>query len=444
MEGGAIIGEGAEGCVTAQPLWPCAADRKQEGQIPQGSNATVVGKLVDKHDSEHIYLEAAREILGTELSLKYLAGIRGMCSPANDQHPPSKDKLGELKQSKDALLKWGAADKLACSQLKNTILKNGITDKYNLMFISRYPSTLEQWIETVDKKNIPKPFIVKAINNAIPPLLDVLQKFYHHPTIELINMDLHHKNIFIRAKGSNLQFGISDFGQCYFRRHDDEASASKYFTDYLQRFFTVQLPMYYRFRQIPFETRLIDFCFKKNLENHDPGQLINSFVNDPNVKQYQASSNDIIAINLDIYCAFLMKKPLFIQAVEMIQNICKKIRKMKMGENYEFTSLDEFVYLDFCMTRFLAIAPLVTILEQTLFLSDDMYNQVKQISIETIHPTDKSTIKKTGIYFLTEYINRMILAPYSGSLQGSSLIASIHSIVAVDLTLVWADIVAGR
>lgn len=452
MEGGAIIGEGAEGCIYAQPLWPCAVDKKQEGEIPQGSNHTVVSKLVDKSDSEHIYLETARDILGPELSMKFLAGIRGMCSPANDQHPPSKEKLDEYNQSKDALMKWETKG-FACSDLKNALTKTGITDKYNLMFISRYPSTLEQWLQKIEKKKIPSPFIIKAINDAIPPLLNILQKFYHHPTLELINMDLHHKNIFIRATGSKLQFGISDFGQCYFRRLNDPNTSGKYFSYYLERFYAVKIPMYVGFRQVPFETRLIDFCFKKNMENRDPGQVINAFVNDPKVKEYQANSNDIISMNLDVYCAFLIKKPLFIQAIEMIQTICKKIKIIQSGKIPEFNSLDEFIFLDFCMTRFLAVAPLVTILEQTLFLSEGLYDQAKQISTERIMGTisgtstgASGTIKKPEIYYLTEYINRIILAPYSGSIQGqgSSLVGSLESVKAVDLTMVWADVIAGR
>lgn len=449
MEGGAIIGEGAEGCVYAQPLWPCAADRSQDGQVPQGSDPSVVGKIVNKGDSEHIYLEAARDILGQELSLKFLAGIRGMCSPANNQHPPSQDRIGDYKQSKDALMKWQTSQPFACTDLKGALSKTGITDKYSLMFISRYPSTLEQWAETMGKKNIPKPFIIKAINDAIPPLLNILQKFYHHPTLELINMDLHHKNIFIRATGSKLQFGISDFGQCYFRRLNDPNMSIPYFSYYLERFFTVRIPMYVGFRQIPFETRLIDFCFKNKMENHSPGQLIDAFINDPKVKQYQASSNDIISMNLDLYCAFLIKKPLFIQAVEMIQSITKKTRKMQAGVPPELNimSLDEFTFLEFCMTRFLAVAPLVTILEQTLFLSEGLYDQVKQISTDRVSGITRSVsgaTKKPEIYYLTEYINRITLAPYSGSIQGSSLMGSLKSVMAVDLTMVWADVLAGK
>jgi hypothetical protein len=258
-------------------------------------------------------------------------------------------------------------------------------------------------------------------------------------------MDLHHKNIFIRATGPKLQFGISDFGQCYFRRLNDPKTSGPYFSYYLERFYTVRIPMYLGFRQIPFETRLIDFCFKKGMENHDPGQFINAFVNDPKVKEYQASSNDIIAMNLDVYCAFLLKKPLFIQAVEMIQSITKQIRKMQAGLQPEFKSLDEFTFLEFCMTRFLAVAPLVTILEQALFLSEGLYDQVKQYSRDVITGVSKNKVK-TEITYLAEYINRLIIAPYSGSIQvqGSSLVGSFKSVIAVDLPTVWADVIAGK
>ncbi len=119
---------------------------------------------------------------------------------------------------------------------------------------------------------------------------------------------------------------------------------------------------------------------------------------------------------------------------------------MQAGLQPQFKSLDEFTFLEFCMTRFLAVAPLVTILEQTLFLSEGLYAQVKQISTDRIAGITgaSGTTKKPEIYYLTEYINRITLAPYSGSIQGSSLIGSLESVKAVDLTMVWADILAGR
>ena len=110
-------------------------------------------------------------------------------------------------------------------------------------------------------------------------------------------------------------------------------------------------------------------------------------------------------------------------------------------------SVDEFIFLEFCITRFLAVAPMVTILEQTLFLSEGLYDQAKQISNERINGNNQGAsgaTKKPEIYYLTEYINRITLAPYSGSIQGSSLIGSLKSVMAVDLTAVWADVLAGR
>lgn len=133
----------------------------------------------------------------------------------------------------------------------------------------------------------------------------------------------------------------------------------------------------------------------------------------------------------------------------MIQSITKKTRKMQAGVPPELNimSLDEFTFLEFCMTRFLAVAPLVTILEQTLFLSEGLYDQVKQISTDRVSGITRSVsgaTKKPEIYYLTEYINRITLAPYSGSIQGSSLMGSLKSVMAVDLTMVWADVLAGK
>lgn len=108
-------------------------------------------------------------------------------------------------------------------------------------------------------------------------------------------------------------------------------------------------------------------------------------------------------------------------------------------------SPEEFIFLEFCMTRFLAVAPLVTILEQALFLSQGLYDQVKQYSNEVITGARKNIVK-TEITYLAEYINRLIIAPYSGSIhvQGSSLIGSLDAIKAVDLPTVWSDVLAGK
>jgi hypothetical protein len=230
---------------------------------------------------------------------------------------------------------------------------------------------------------------------------------------------------------------MSDFGQCYFRRYSDPLTISgSFFLDYLKRFFTVTTAMYAGYRQIPFETRLMDFCYKNKMENVDPLRLINSFLNDSQVREYQATSNDIIAINLDLYCKFLLTRPEFIQSLELIQSICKKIRMIQLGANVEFKSADEITYLHFCITRFMAISPLVTILEQTMFLSEPLYDQVKQISAEYF--SDGKT-KDSQIYMLTNYINRMIMAPYSGSIQGSSFKDVLSSMISVDLVSVWDE-----
>jgi len=114
------------------------------------------------------------------------------------------------------------------------------------------------------------------------------------------------------------------------------------------------------------------------------------------------------------------------------------------NQNIIFNDITELVFLGFCMVRFMAVSPFVTIMEQLLYLSDDLYDQVKQYSVEYIKGDAAKPGKKTEIYYLTEYINRMILTPYEGSVQGSSLEGSLRSINSVDLPTVWADIVAGR
>jgi hypothetical protein len=451
MEGGAVIGEGVDGCVLSEPIWPCAASSKIIGHIPDGKDKTVVSKIVRRDDDESSYLEAANRILGPQLSVLYLAGLKGMCAPANSTHLPSKERLGDLVEDKKDLYAWkGGVPGLACDTLKKAF-KKGITDTHKLMIISRYPSTLLEWVNTVHKKKIPVKYVMDIINNAIPSFLNVLQMFYKNKNEELINVDLHHMNIFTRTSGNNLQFGISDFGHSLLRLRNDEKSNRAYFATALSVLHVNQnQPIYMYYRQIAFEARILNFCYVKKLENSSPDEIMKRYVNEPDVKEFAGYANDILIKNLSHYTQYLLKCPLFIEMLEVMQGIIKKTRIYNQPPFDE----KEKVVIEFMLTRYMAISPIVTIIEQLLYLSDDLYQELEVVTSEYFNEKDvpmalalprqsggavlaADLSTGTGIHKLVTYVNRMVTAPYSGK---GSLVDSLNSVIAADLRSVWLDI----
>ena len=436
MKGGRILGEGVDGCVFSEPLWPCAAGSKVTGQIPSGSDKSVVAKIVKKDDIESVYLTAANRILGPELSKLYLAGLRGSCSPANDSHRPESTRKTDYIHDKKALEAWKDPDQ-ACEDLKGDIEDNGITLTHKVMYISRYPSTLEEWVETIKSRSIPVNYIVGRVNLAIPPFLSVLQRFYKNSTEELINTDLHHKNIFIRVTNNNLQFGISDFGRCLLRTRSDPASNFEYFYMSLDTIKRIAQPIYIHFRQVPFEIRLLQYCYLKNMEHQSPLLMINALMHDKDIIEYQKYTNDIISINHHQYMEYLLESPVFIEMIEAMQGIVKKMRMKQMPA----LSQKEQVIMEFIVTRYMAVSPIVTILEQLLYLSksDELYNELVKISTARFSGLSVPT-SGSGISHIVEYINRIVLAPYATSgVRGSSLTDALSSVQSADLGLIWSD-----
>jgi hypothetical protein len=427
MEGGRIIGEGVDGCVISEPLWPCAASAQKDGQIPDGSNKSVVSKIVQKADTESFYLEAAARILGPQLSSVYLAGIRGKCSPANSMNPPVPEKAGDYKESVNALETWERKGQ-ACEDLQKTF-KKGITASHKLMYISRYPSNLNEWLNTLHERQIPFKPIIKGVNQAVPPFIDILQRFYQNPAEELINLDLHHFNIFVRAAGQNVQFGVSDFGRSLLRRRLDPVSSKKFIVDYLREH--VKFTMYSDYKQVPFEARLLNFCFKMSLDNADPSVIMKQWINDPMVNQYATYTGDILILNRQLYAKYLLTRPSFIQMIEQIQAISKKIRSGRL----ESLSVDETTIIEFILTRYMAVSPFITILEQLSYYSNELRSLI--ISISQGH-FNRSPKPETELYYLVEFLNRVVLAPYSSSMP---LVQSLKSLESANLSQVWSDLI---
>jgi hypothetical protein len=409
MLGGRIVGEGVDGCVLSEPMWPCASGSQG---VPATGNSRYVSKIVLKTDTESENLKSAARILGNNLASKYLAGLAGECSPANSSHPPNPQNVVALKSSELQLKQWTKRG-YACDSVKKK-LEKGLSNS-KIMFITKYPSTVEDWANKLRLERISYKRVLPEVERAIPQFILVLQKFYQNPSEELINIDLHTGNIFVRE--NPLEFGIADFGNCVFRRQPEEASRTfygKFLIDFVVRF-----EFYSGYSQVPFEARILNYCFKKKLDNVTPLSLIKAWENDEAVKMY-VGSKDTIVENRSILLNHLTKKILFIAMLESIQSICKKLRVNPTNSTklYETLTILEKTVIDFILTRYHIISPINTITQE-----------IMKVYLEPISPK------------LTTYILRGIRAPYDQ--DGPALLTVLNSIKGADFGILWNDIVRG-
>ena len=203
MKGGRIIGEGADGCVVVDPLWPCASESKPP-LSPSPRNTHLVSKLVLESDKEPLYLKAASRILGP-LAKTFIAGLEGECRPANSTHPPSPENTLAYGQTIHNIHRSVTKKDYPCNLIKKqSKTKKGIADTHRLLYVRRYPMNVAEWIDVKQ----PLRQRISNIRNGIGPFLNGIQKFYQSSE-QLIHIDLHIGNLFIRPPS---QIGIADFG----------------------------------------------------------------------------------------------------------------------------------------------------------------------------------------------------------------------------------------
>lgn len=413
MLGGRIIGEGVDGCILTNPMWPCIAESHD---VPDPTDSKYVSKIVLKSDNESEYLRIASRILGPVLSSKYIAGIAGECNPANSSSLPAPKDMEALKISESSVQKWprkkGTCDVIS-KKIKNRI---PLSKNSKIMIISRYTMSVDKWFKKVQVENIPYTECIKMIESAIPPFIDILQKLYQDPSEELIHIDLHTGNIFV--KFNPFVFGIADFGNCVFRRYNEDSSKiffGKYLIDYITNF------EFYngQFSQVPLESRILNYCFKKQLENVTPLALVRKWENDDSVRIYAANSNDFVGVKRSVLLNYLLQKVLFIAMIECIQSICKKLRMFSDNSTNLYNSLTslEKTAIDFILTRYSILSPINTILQE----------------IMKIYPN--VPLNSRIVRFLIEGI----YTPYNQS--GSSLASALTSVKSTDFNILWKKVI---
>lgn len=390
MSGGKIIGEGEDGCVFSEPMWPC---KSNTDQIIDIDSSSYVSKLVKKEDNESEYIKVATRILGPQLSAVHLVTLKGECSPSTES------------ENKAALLAWDS--KQACGKLKKELKqKHDITSDHKIMYMARYPMTLSQWGSSIN---------LRYVEAAIPPFLSILQKLYQNPSEQLINLDLHAGNIFVRPLARSIQFGLADFGHCLFRQHMVGSGVlfyGKYLCDYIDAY-----ELYHDYIQIPFEARFLNFIYKKHLDTLSPGDCIKAWLRDPNVIKHQSDILDASMIDHSRTMDELLSKPLFIAMIEILQSISRKLSQYKTPTQVtQSLSTNEKTVLEFIITRYGCISPI---------------NIIASICLMNTKPSKA----------LLEFVRNTIRAPYDQ--VGSSITSAVRSVQGADLGIVWTDVLSG-
>ena len=429
MQGGRVIGEGVDGCILTEPMWPCSAT-SIKSNIPALKSGTYVSKITRIDDEETMFRLAAQEILGS-LAEKYLTMLGSECSPADSSHPPVKSQIDLYKKNKASLLAWEPREH-ACGELKQLVKKGrSISRDHKIMYISRYEASVKDWLAGT------RDSMARVIDKVIPAVrefLSIVQMLHQGSNQQLIHIDLHIGNIFV--KQNPMQFGLTDFGQCLLRRSSDtpEQQAKLYIGYYLCQYI-VRYNISKLYRQVPFECRLLNFCYRNNLERVSPGSLLKLW--EAEVKSDRDDSADLIIMESHIFIKNLLKKPLFISMIETLQSICVKLRlnpedNVKVDKSLNPT---EKIAMDYILSRYNCISPINSITEAILSMetTSELREEVRETVTSYFHGKKKGTIK-TMISCFIEFLTRAIMAPYE---EGSSLSVVLTSVIAGDIGIIW-------
>jgi len=150
MLGGRVLGEGVDGCILSEPMWPCSANTASHVEV-NSRDPHYVSKIVNINDEEIYNLKIVNQILGPEMSSRYIIGLHSQCKPADKVHPASPKNTKSVVNAEKALISWPNGGK-ACSSLKNMVTKGkNISSQSTLMIIPKYEMTFSGFIHKVNK-----------------------------------------------------------------------------------------------------------------------------------------------------------------------------------------------------------------------------------------------------------------------------------------------------
>ena len=246
LKGGKVLGEGADGCVLTDPIWPCALDIP--GYDP--SDRTLVGKIVENSDIEDINIRIAKNIVGESPHIIQLIGVCKLDNPDTTDRVKAK-YIFDNRRALTRLFQnsYMNSHKKACTRLGQIPVEKIIQD-YKILILKRYDSDLLTFFnDNYTTANFTKELLISAI-----PFVKVLQQLVDGNTGKLINLDLHAQNIFIH--GSHM--GMADLGRCVYWTPGNSENWLPAIRAYLKKY-----PVFGGFPHIPIEARLYSFFVRQ-------------------------------------------------------------------------------------------------------------------------------------------------------------------------------------
>jgi len=427
QSGGRIIGEGVDGCVFAEPAWPCEGSTEY-AHIPLSRDGRYVSKIVPMSDTEDIYLKAAADLLGP-LASTFIAKLEGTCKPANSKSPPKLADKGAYVASTSALSAWTEKDQ-ACESLEKTLKEGKAISQgtHKIYYIQRYPITVGEWIKF--QKNTDYKYLIRQMMHATPSFLSGLQRFYQNPNNQLFHIDLHIGNLFVRTQlDKSLQLGVSDFGHCLLKNTSTGWNdLPKYLSDYIQRY-----EFYSGYSQVPFEARLLNYCYQKKLDTVDPMKLVDQWENDREVSLKKLSTNDLVIVQSYWYLKYLKDKPIFWQMIKELQSLSATLRSQAANPTLVLSKKQSFI-LDFILSRYMTFSPINTITEALAGLKAPIpfRKEIEQTVIDTLGYQQRTALAAdTGIRPFIRFLIRLLCAPY---MQDVPLEQSLKTVMEADLS----------
>jgi hypothetical protein len=135
-------------------------------------------------------------------------------------------------------------------------------------------------------------------------------------------------------------------------------------------------------------------------------------------------------MNLQSLFNYLQKKVLFIEFIETLKSI---VIKMKGQQLLELTSLEKQIVW-FILTRYMAVAPIITIAEQLMDLNNrnQIHQYAKRVCDEYLE--GKVSSHNSLYYPILSFLTRILVAPY---------VTSLKSVEDADNVHFWNDITSG-
>jgi len=269
--------------------------------------------------------------------------------------------------------------------------------------------------------------------HAAPSFLIGLLRFYQNPKEQLFHIDLHIGNLFVRTQlDKSLQLGVSDFGHCLLKKTATGWNdLPKYLSDYIQRY-----EFYSGYSQVPFEARILNYCYQKKLDTLDPKKLVDQWDNDREVALKKLSTNDLVITQSYWYLKYLQDKPVFWDMIKELQELSATLRSQTANPTLVL-SKKQSLLLEFILSRYMTFSPINTITEALSSLKAPVpfRKEIEQTVIETLGFQQRtSPAADTGIKPFIRFLTRLLCAPY---IQDVPLEQSLKTVVEADLSYMF-------